>query len=453
LPADVDGISIDSRTVQPGEAFFAIAGDNHDGHAFAARALAEGAALAVVAEERVASLGDVAPLVVVPDVLVALNDLAAAARARAAAKIVAVTGSVGKTGTKEMLRLILGSAGRTHASPASFNNHWGVPLTLARLPADTPFAVFEIGMNHPGEITPLVGLVRPHVAVITTVEPVHLEFFASVGEIADAKAEIMSGIVPGGTVVLNRDNPHFARLVGHAEAAGVAIRTFGTDPAADARLLTHAVLPDRSVVTAVIAGTDVAYDLGAPGRHLVLNSLCALLAASLLGVDVRTGAEALAGFTAPAGRGRRHRLAVGAGSATLLDESYNANPASVRAALELLGTTTVLGAGRRIAVLGDMLELGRSGQELHRDLASVVEDNGVDLVYAAGPLMQALYDALPPGRRGAWASTAAELEPQVLDAVQRGDAIMVKGSLGSRMGPIASALIRRFAAPGTSSAA
>jgi UDP-N-acetylmuramoyl-tripeptide--D-alanyl-D-alanine ligase len=452
LPKAVTGVSIDSRTIQKGEAFFAIAGDNHDGHAFVGDALGRGAALAVVAEDRLDGLGEVGPLVTVSDVLRALNALGAAARDRADARIVALTGSVGKTGTKEMLRLMLESAGRTHAAPASFNNHWGVPLTLARLPSDTPYAVFEIGMNHPGEITPLVALVRPEIAIITTVEPVHLEFFPSVEAIADAKAEIMTGVVPGGTVILNRDNPHFPRLADHAAAAGIAIKTFGAHPAADARLLTQAALPEQSVVTAAIDGVDVAYTLGAPGRHLVMNSLAALLAVKLLGVNPRSAAATLASFAAPAGRGRRHSLAVSGGSATLLDESYNANPASMRAALEVLAQSRVRGDGRRIAVLGDMLELGADAEALHRSLAAAVREKGIDLVFAAGPLMKALYDELEEARRGAWAATAAELEQKVIAAPRRGDVIMVKGSLGSRMGPIVAALVRRYAPAGAPTA-
>ncbi|HVV91789.1 MAG TPA: UDP-N-acetylmuramoylalanyl-D-glutamyl-2,6-diaminopimelate--D-alanyl-D-alanine ligase [Hyphomicrobiales bacterium] len=445
LPDAVTGVSIDSRSLVPGDAFFAIAGERLDGHAFVAAALKAGAALAVVSADRAPELGDAAPLVVVPDVLEALRALGRAARARAEAKIAAVTGSVGKTGSKEMLRLVLGSAGETHASAASFNNHWGVPLTLARLPAAAAFAVFEIGMNHAGEITPLVGLVKPHVAIITTVEPVHLEFFPSVEAIADAKAEIMSGLVEGGTVVLNRDNGQYGRLAAKAKASGVKAMSFGVHPGADARLLTHAALPERSVVTAAIAGTEIVYTLGAPGRHLVQNSLGVLLAAKLLGVDVKAAADALQAFRAPPGRGERHVLPVGAGQAILLDESYNANPASMRAALELLGATTVVAGGRRIAVLGDMLELGPGAELLHRTLARVVLENRIDLVFAAGPLMRALYNALPVQRRGGWAPTSADLEPRLLAAIGRGDAVMVKGSLGSRMGPLVKALIRHFA--------
>jgi UDP-N-acetylmuramoyl-tripeptide--D-alanyl-D-alanine ligase len=455
LPAAVTGVSIDSRTLQPGEAFFAIAGERFNGHAFVADALKGGAALAVVEADRAGDLGEVGPLLVVPDVLEALRALGRAARARAKAKIVAVTGSVGKTGSKEMLRLVLGHEGETHASTASFNNHWGVPLTLARLPADAAFAVFEIGMNHAGEITPLVGLVEPHVALITTVEPVHLEFFPSVEAIADAKAEIMSGVVEGGTVVLNQDNGQYGRLAAKARAAGVKAMSFGTNPGADARLLTHAALPERSIVTANIAGTEIVYTLGAPGRHLVQNSLGVLLAAKLLGVDVRGAADALQDFRAPPGRGARHVLRIGTGQAVLLDESYNANPASMRAALELLGATTVVAGGRRIAVLGDMLELGPGAELLHRTLARVVLENRIDLVFAAGPLMRALYNALPAGRRGGWAGRAEELEPRLLAAIGRGDAVMVKGSLGSRMGPLVKALTRHFAgaaAPGETAA-
>ncbi|EJW13145.1 UDP-N-acetylmuramoylalanyl-D-glutamyl-2,6-diaminopimelate--D-alanyl-D-alanine ligase [Rhodovulum sp. PH10] len=444
LPETVGGISIDSRTIGPGEAFFAIAGDRHDGHAFVDAALERGAALAVVAADKRETLPADARLLVVPDVLEALRSLARAARARSPAKVVAVTGSVGKTSTKEALRLALRADGETHASSASFNNHWGVPLSLARLPETARYAVFEIGMNHPGEITPLVKLVRPHVAIVTTVEPVHLEFFPSVAAIADAKAEIFLGLEPGGFAVLNHDNPHFQRLERRARQAGAKIVSFGEHARADARLLKSVLLPDGSTVAANILGIPVDYRIGAPGGHFVINSLAVLAAVTLVGADLALGALALAGQRPAAGRGVRTTLEVAGGRALLIDESYNANPTSMRAALAVLGTAQVGARGRRIAVLGDMLELGDSGAALHQGLAAAVTENAVDLVFCAGPLMAHLWDALPAERRGGYAGSAEELEAQVLAAVRGGDAVMVKGSLGSRMGPIVKALARRY---------
>jgi UDP-N-acetylmuramoyl-tripeptide--D-alanyl-D-alanine ligase len=438
------GISIDSRTVKPGEAFFAIKGDVHDGHDFVAAALGQGAALAVVAQDRRDGCGSDAPLMVVDDVLEALRQLARAARLRSAGKIIAVTGSVGKTSTKEALALALSPSGETHASRASFNNHWGVPLSLARMAATAQYGVFEIGMNHAGEITPLVHMVRPHVAIITAVEPVHLEHFASVEAIADAKAEIFLGLDPGGAAVICRDNPHFARLRRRAEEAGVvSIVSFGEHAGAETRVLKCALHPDCSTVEAEILGRLVTYKIGAPGRHLVMNSLAVLTAASLVGADLAWAAIALAQQTPAAGRGTRINLEFPRGHALLIDESYNANPTSMRAALALLGQAAIGPGGRRIAVLGDMLELGSAGEELHRDLVDTIRHNGIDLVYCAGPLMAALWEALPAARRGGYAKSAAELEPQVAAAVRAGDAVMVKASNGSRMGPLVKALVQR----------
>ncbi len=386
-----------------------------------------------------------APLLIVNDVLAALGDLARAARARSQARIVAVTGSVGKTSTKEALALALRSDGETHASTASFNNHWGVPLSLARLPLSARYAVFEIGMNHPGEITPLVRMVRPHVAIVTAIEPVHLEFFESVAAIADAKAEIFLGLEPDGAAVINRDNPHYERLRRHAREAGVQrIVSFGENARADARLVKCALQPDSSTVEAKILGLPVTYKIGAPGRHLVMNSLAVLAAAHLAGADLARSALALAQQAPAAGRGTRVTLALPEGPALVIDESYNANPTSMRAALALLGQAQTAAGGRRIAVLGDMLELGCTAEELHAALADPIRDNAVDLVYCAGPLMAALWQTLPSAVRGGYANSAAELEPQVVAAVRSGDAIMVKASAGSRMGPIVKALARRY---------
>jgi UDP-N-acetylmuramoyl-tripeptide--D-alanyl-D-alanine ligase len=444
LPADVNGISIDSRTLVKGDAFFAIKGENRDGHDFVEGALKAGAGLAVLERDQRDRFAG-APLLIVPDVLEALRDLARAARARMSAKVIAVTGSVGKTSTKEALRLALSAEGETHASIASYNNHWGVPLSLARCPAGAKYAVFEIGMNHAGEITPLTQLVRPHVGIITGIEPVHLEYFGSLEKIADAKAEIFSGVEPGGAVVLNRDNAQYERLATAARAAHIErVVSFGEHAAADARLMQFSLQADGSTVEARILGQSVTYKVGAPGRHLVLNSLAVLAAVSLAGADLALAALALNNLKPASGRGARTMLSVPGGKALLIDESYNANPASVRAAIALLGGAPVGKRGRRIAVLGDMLELGPAGAELHRALADTIEAAEIDLVFCSGPLMRALWEALPSRARGGYAETAAGLESTVLAAIQAGDAVMVKGSLGSRMGPIVRALERQF---------
>ena len=445
LPDGVIGLSIDSRTIQPGEAYFAIKGDVHDGHDFVAAALKAGAALAVVERAQRDKFAADAPLLIVADVLDALRDLARASRARLTGQVIAVTGSVGKTSTKEALRRVLSPQGETHASAASFNNHWGVPLSLARCPVSARFAVFEIGMNHAGEIEPLVKMVRPHISVITTVEPVHLEFFAGIEAIADAKAEIFAGVEPGGVAVLNRDNSQFARLKASAEKQGVArIMSFGGDAKADSRLLDLSLHATSSAVHANILGHDVSYKVGMPGRHIAMNSLAVLTAASLAGADLALAALAMSQVEAAAGRGVRRVLDLGSGDATLIDESYNANPASMAAAINVLGQAAIGPRGRRIAVLGDMLELGPTGPSLHGGLAEAVKANGIDLVYCCGPLMRNLWDGLSAGKRGGYADSSAGLESQVVSAVRAGDAIMIKGSLGSKMKVIVNALEKRF---------
>jgi UDP-N-acetylmuramoyl-tripeptide--D-alanyl-D-alanine ligase len=447
LPQAISGLSIDTRTIARGEAYFAIKGDVHDGHDFVAAALEKGAALAVVDAAHRQNFAADAPLLVVDDVLAGLVDLARASRARLNAKVIAVTGSVGKTSTKEALRRVLIAQGETHASAASFNNHWGVPLSLARCPASVRFAVFEIGMNHANEIRPLVKLVRPHVAVITTVEPVHLEFFSGIEAIADAKAEIFEGLEPGGALVLNRDNAQFERLERRAQALGIKrIVSFGTHKDSDARLIDVALHPTCSAVHADILEHDLTYKLGMPGRHMAMNSLAVLAAASLAGADIALAGLALSQAQPAAGRGVRHVLEVGHGEATLIDESYNANPASMAAALNVLGAATIGTQGRRIAVLGDMLELGPTAAELHRGLIDAVAANRVDLVYCCGPLMRNLWNALSTGRRGGYADNSELLESMVTGAIRAGDAIMVKGSLGSKMKTIVTALEPRFPA-------
>jgi len=386
-----------------------------------------------------------APLLVVDDVLAALVDLGRVSRARFDGQVIAVTGSVGKTSTKEALLHVLSAQGQTHASAASFNNHWGVPLSLARCPATARFAVFEIGMNHAGEIEPLVKMVRPHVAIITTVEPVHLEFFSGVEAIADAKAEIFEGVEPGGAVVLNRDNAQFARLARRARSCGISrIVSFGENKKAEARLIDLSLHATCSAVHADILGHEVTYKLGMPGRHIAMNSLAVLSAALLAGVDLALASLSLSQLVPAAGRGVRQTLEVPGGEVTLIDESYNANPASMAAAIGVLGRAKVGPQGRRIAILGDMLELGPAGAELHAGLNDAIKANHIDLVFCCGPLMRNLWDSLSTGKRGGYADSAANLEPQVLAALRGGDALMVKGSNGSKMKTIVNALEKRF---------
>jgi UDP-N-acetylmuramoyl-tripeptide--D-alanyl-D-alanine ligase len=448
LPAGVNGVSIDTRTLQPGDLFFAIKGDNSDGHDYVVMAFEKGAAAAVVAEERAADLKGLGPLYVVHDTLRSMENLGRAARARSSARIIAVTGSVGKTGTKEALRLALSSAGKTHASAASYNNHWGVPLTLARMPADARFAVFEIGMNHAGEITPLVGMVRPHVAIITTIAPVHLEHFESIDGIAEAKAEIFSGLDSDGVAIINRDIAQYDLLRERACDRHVgAVLCFGEHEDADARLLGYEQTATGAKARASFMGREVDFELAAPGRHLAMNALAVLLAAEAAGADLHDMARALGEFDAPVGRGQRTQLRAADGPFTLIDESYNANPTSMRAAFALLGATAPSHAGRRIAVLGDMLELGPDAARMHRDLAPDIQANNIDLVFAAGPMMRGLFDALASNVRGGHADQSKDIESTLISTIRAGDVVMVKGSNGSRMGPIVAALKTKFAAP------
>ncbi len=450
VPPGVGGVSIDTRTLQAGDLFVAIRGDNGDGHDHVKAAFDKGAGAAVVDEDNAAGLKGLGPLYVVIDTLRSLEGLGRAARARTDARVAAITGSVGKTGTKEALRLVLSRAGATHASAASYNNHWGVPLTLARMPKETRFGVFEIGMSHAGEITPLVGMVRPHIAVITAIAPVHLEHFASLDAIAEAKAEIFAGLERDGVAIVNRDPAQYGLLRDRAaNSPAGAVLTFGEHEDADARLLSFAA-GDKSRIKARIMGREIDYWLAAPGRHMALNSLAVLLAAQASGLDLDEAARALADFDAPAGRGQRAQLFAPNGAFTLIDESYNANPASMRAAMALLGAAELPPLGRRIAAIGDMLELGPEAARLHRAIATDIEANKVDVVFAAGPMMKVLFDALPAERRGAWAETSAGIEAPLIEAIAAGDVVMVKGSNGSRMGPIVAALKSRFAERGGS---
>jgi UDP-N-acetylmuramoyl-tripeptide--D-alanyl-D-alanine ligase len=336
---------------------------------------------------------------------------------------------------------VLTQAGASHAPVASYNNHWGVPLTLARMPIHTSFGIYEIGMNHHGEITPLSAMVRPHVAIITTIAPVHLEYFESLNDVADAKAEIFSGLVQGGVAILNRDIAEYERLLAHAKAspAGHAA-SFGEHEKADAKLVSVTLGVDHSMVQAEVCGHRLTYRLGAPGRHLAMNSLAVLLTAKAFGVELELAAGTLAFFAAQPGRGERLRLSAKNGPFTLIDESYNANPASMRAAIALAGALPLPGSGRRIAVLGDMLELGDNAAAMHAELAGDAVANHIDLVFAAGPLMKHLFEALPGHLRGAWRDGTSDLATVVAAAVQSGDMVIVKGSNASRMSAIVDAL-------------
>jgi len=442
----LNGVSIDTRTIAFGDIFVAIKGETHDAHDLVAKAMAAGAGLAIVSRftEEMKAAGPL--LVVANDPLQGLEKVGCAARARSHAQIVGVTGSVGKTSTKEMLREALSASGLTHSSVASFNNHWGVPLTLARMPRNTAYGIFEIGMNHVGEITPLVDMVRPHVAIVTNVAPVHVGNFNSVGEIADAKAEIFSGVLPGGYAVLNRDNPFYERLAAAARGFGIqSIISFGAHEKADVKSERVVLHSSCSCVTADVIGEKLIYKLGMPGEHMVLNSLAVLAAVKLMGADLARAALALAVAEAAKGRGVHHNLRIESGELLLIDESYNANPVSMAAALVLLGRAKTGKGGRRIAVLGDMLELGKHGEALHAELFKTVDANNVDVLYAAGPLMAHLWERTPPERRGAFANTSAELKNSLLDGLHAGDVVMIKGSLGSRMGPLVEAIKERFA--------
>ena len=440
------GVSIDSRTLVKGDLFIALEGPNFDGHRFVADAFEKGAAAAVVSRPPEGVAGD-APLVTVADTMAALDDLARAARRRGPAKVVAITGSVGKTGTKEALRLALETQGPTSANEGNLNNRIGLPLSLARMPRETAYGIFELGMSRPGEIAPLSELARPDVAIITTVERVHGEHFASVADIADAKAEIFSGMA-GGVAILHRDNAYFPWLAEAAEAAGVAdVIGFGAHPEATARLIDCELKPSSSEVAAVIEGRTVSYRLPLAGRHWVMNSLAVLAAVHAAGADVAAAAAALAGLSALRGRGQRHRVLIPGGSFELVDETYNASPASMRAAISVLAGARPGAHGRRVAVLGDMLELGADAPRLHAALAPHLANAGIDLVFTAGPNMAHLHDALPKAMRADHAASAAELAPKVAAALASGDVVAVKGSFGSAMRTVVEALLAVASVP------
>ncbi|HEV7275326.1 MAG TPA: UDP-N-acetylmuramoyl-tripeptide--D-alanyl-D-alanine ligase [Devosiaceae bacterium] len=441
LDGPVSSVSIDSRDLGPEALFVAIKGEQFDGHDFVGAARDAGAVAALVSEAHFAAHGG-ERLIVVPDPLAALSDLGRAARARSKAQIVAVTGSAGKTTTKEAIRTALTAAGTTHASIRSFNNHWGVPLMLARLPREAQFGVFEIGMNHKGEITPLTRLVRPHVALVTTVAAAHLEFFASVAEIAEAKAEIFVGLEPGGTALLNTDHDYLHILFHLAREAGVGrIVTYGFDESADWRIEKVSATPGGSVARVRHEGRLHELVLQVPGRHMVANAVAALAVAHCSGEGTATALEALRSFGAPEGRGETTRLGPDEKPLLLVDESYNANLASMAAALEVYAGISPPG-GAKVLVLADMLELGPQSPTLHATLAPAVRASGADRVYLIGPSMAALAEAL--GDVAGHAESLEGLAETILSSLAYGDAVMVKGSKGMQLANLVRKIRERF---------
>ena len=426
---EATGVSIDTRELRPGDLFVALS-DRRDGHEFVAGALEKGAGAAMVSRAPEGVAAD--RLLMVEDVLAGLTALGAAGRARAAARVVGVTGSAGKTSAKEMLRVALG--GGIHAAERSFNNHWGVPLTLARMPPGADAAVVEIGMNAPGEIAPLSRLARPHVALVTTVGPAHLEAFGSIRGIAREKASIAEGLEPGGALVIPSDLPWTPIL--RAEAGDAAVLLFGEAAGSDLRLMRAEAGPDGVAAEVALEGATLALRLGVPGRHHLTNALGVLAVVHALGRDVRRAAERLAEWRPPEGRGTREALALPCGEVTLIDEAFNANPASVAAALSTLGAIP----GRRVAVLGDMLELGAAGPELHAALASDAGLREAHVVHCLGPLMRHLHEALPDERRGLWFAEADAMAEALPPTLRRGDTVIVKGSKGIRAARVVDAL-------------
>ena len=441
------GVSIDTRTLEPGDLFVALK-DVRDGHDFVSAALQKGAAAALVSRLPEGVAAD-APLLIVDDVLEALVRLGVAARARTHAKVIAVTGSAGKTSTKEMLRHVFLRQGRTHAAEASYNNHWGVPLTLARMPVETEFAVIEIGMNHPGEIAPLSRMTRPHIAIVTTVGAAHLEAFENIEGIAQEKASIFEGLEPGGDALFNADVETAPILRKAAEISGARSIGFGESSGATLRATRVTLTADASVVEGVFGDQTFLLKVGAPGRHFAMNALAVMGAAECAGADWDVAACDLASWRAPAGRGQRETLpldTVEEHSIELIDDAFNANPASMAAAFEVLAAVQPrdgvgrVSKGRRIAILGDMLELGPDEARLHSALADLDAMQQIDRVDCVGPRMRALYDALPESKRGRWTDTAEALASEAHHLIDAGDVVLVKGSKGSRVSLVVEAL-------------
>lgn len=423
------GVSIDTRTLEKGDLFVPLEGEQGDGHSYLEDAAKKGASAAFSSQEHQLDL----PIVNVDDPLRALEKLGIAARERCSALRIAVTGSVGKTSTKDALKWVLKDQGLTHGSVASYNNQWGVPLTLARMPQDTRFGIFEVGMQCAGEIRPLSKMIKPHIAIITTIVEAHLQFFKEVKDIALAKAEVFEGMEPGGSVILNRDNEFFDLLSTLAKDCGLKVYGAGKNEHSDFCLISCVSEAEKSLVIASIAGEKVSYEIAVPGMHWILNSLAVLGAVHLAGADVKKAAQSLSTIIAPSGRGQRF-----VGDITVIDESYNANPTSMRAALSVLGKSQ---GGRKIAVIGDMREIGDLARLRHEELLEPLLEHKIDLVFCCGPHMAHLYELLPPELRGAYASTSLELIPYVMDSVIKGDIISIKASLGTRVKPIVDALL------------
>lgn len=435
-PFVAHGLTYNSREIGPGDLFLALKGAR-DGHEFAASAFAAGATGALT--EHPVEGG---PSVSVADTLRGLEAMGVFSRDRAShVRRGAVTGSVGKTSVTQAIKAGLDLAGPAHASIKSYNNHIGVPLTLARMPQSTQRAVFEIGMNAPGEIAPLSRFVRPHAACVTTVGPVHIEAFAD-GEagVAAEKASIFEGLAEGGTAVLNGDIAFAHVLDEAARRAGARRVTFGTKAGHDARLLAFEPALGGAVVRAELFGKPLDFPLSQSGFHWGLNSLCVLLMLDALDVSLDTALKALADFQPLAGRGQIAVVSAPGGTFTLIDESYNANPLSMAAGFRSLGARPVPAGGRRVVVLTDMLELGDQSRALHEGLAGPIDAAGLDLVHAAGPEMKQLHDVLPAARRGEWRETAAELAADAATLAGPGDIVMVKGSNGSKASLVAKAL-------------
>jgi UDP-N-acetylmuramoyl-tripeptide--D-alanyl-D-alanine ligase len=448
------GVSIDTRTLRRGDLFVALTAAR-DGHDFVAEALARGAAAAMVAY-RPEDVAEDAPLLVVPDVLDGLWALGRAGRARSDARVIAVTGSAGKTSTKDMLRAMLGGPPRVHAAEASYNNHWGVPLTLARLDPEATFAVVEIGMNAPGEIAPLARLARPHVALVTTIGRAHLERLGSIEAIAREKASIAHGLLGGGTMIIPGDLPQTPILASAAARAGARTITFGEGRHDHHRILDVILAADSTVVQARAWRTPVLFKIGGAGRHVASNALGALAAVGAAGGDRAEAICALAAWRPPRGRGARQTVCLDpadeAATVELIDDAFNANPDSMAVALEALAATAPrpgvgrAARGRRIAVLGDMLELGTEEIALHAALAAHPAMAGIARVHCVGPRMRALWRALPEDRRGSWTQDAEAMARGVRGHLAAGDVVLVKGSKGSRVSLVVDA-IRKLGHP------
>ncbi|WP_455473788.1 UDP-N-acetylmuramoyl-tripeptide--D-alanyl-D-alanine ligase [Bartonella sp. B30(2025)] len=447
IPETFSGVSIDSRTLVKGDIFFCIKGDRFDGHDFAAQAYAQGAGAVVIAQDHLPEVEKLSlPFIVVPDVLQALEKLAQAARKRSKAKIIAITGSVGKTTTKEILKQTLETVGKVHANPASFNNCWGVPLTLARMPVDSDYGIFEIGMNHKDEIRSLVKLVHPHVVLITQIAAGHMGFFNNLEEIADAKAEIFEGLDEDGIAILNADNNFFSHLALKAKQCGVKkILSFGEIKNSDYQAKNIHLFADYSSMILRVGEQDRVIKIGAPGRHIIQNSLSVIAVCDAIGVDLERVLLSFRHFLLQKGRGVRYRLSLSnGGSFHLIDESYNANPASMRAALDLLAIGEIGPCGRRIAILGDMLELGAYSEKLHRDLVKPVYLSGANPVFLFGEAMKFLATDLSPYVKVYYAENVEKILSLIFAEISDGDLLMIKSSRSLYASDIVTALLDRY---------